>query len=392
MSELVQGRENRANIRRRLLASASALALTAIISSAKVARAEDASQPQLWIELGGQLSRLGDSQEVFSPEGIFDSRPTIFSPSQKFEKSPAHSIDEYGKISLQPTASDWTFSAAVRYGRSASNRHVRQQTNPEPFHKYFPTTPTQLVTIPPVAAKFAETKVRSSEDHLVLDFQAGKDVGLGLFGREGSSIVSVGVRFAQFHSQSNISIKSDPDWHFHYNYLSYPSAGFTNFKFVSGQRYHSNWASLSATRSFRGVGPSLSWAASAPFSGSQQNGELTVDWGANVALLFGRQKSRTHHQTTARYQTGGTVFHPDPRPAAIIGTPINTSHTRSRNVIVPNVGGSFGLSWRLQDFKVSMGYRADFFFGAMDGGIDSRKTYDRDFYGPYASITIGLGG
>ncbi len=45
---------------------------------------------------------------------------------------------------------------------------------------------------------------------LVLDFQAGKDVGLGLFGARGSSIVSLGVRFAQFTSTSNVMLKSDP--------------------------------------------------------------------------------------------------------------------------------------------------------------------------------------
>jgi len=61
-------------------------------------------------------------------------------------------------------------------------------------------------------------------------------------------------------------------------------------------------------------------------------------------------------------------------------------------VIVPNIGGFAGLSLRFPNAKVSFGYRADAFFGAMDGGIDARKTYDRDFYGPFATISIGLGG
>jgi hypothetical protein len=65
--------------------------------------------------------------------------------------------------------------------------------------------------------------------------------------------------------------------------------------------------------------------------------------------------------------------------------------TRSRNVTVPNVGGSIGLSWKLQNFKMSFGYRADFFFNAIDGGIDARKSENRAFYGPYASISVGLG-
>jgi hypothetical protein len=56
------------------------------------------------------------------------------------------------------------------------------------------------------------------------------------------------------------------------------------------------------------------------------------------------------------------------------------------------VGGFAGVSFRYSRAKLSLGYRADFFFGAMDGGIDTRATYDRNFYGPFATISIGLGG
>jgi hypothetical protein len=41
---------------------------------------------------------------------------------------------------------------------------------------------------------------------------------------------------------------------------------------------------------------------------------------------------------------------------------------------------------------MSVGYRADFFFGAMDTGLDTRDRETRSFYGPYASVSIGLGG
>jgi hypothetical protein len=30
------------------------------------------------------------------------------------------------------------------------------------------------------------------------------------------------------------------------------------------------------------------------------------------------------------------------------------------------------------------------FFGAMDVGIDARRTADRDFHGPFARISIGF--
>ena len=57
----------------------------------------------------------------------------------------------------------------------------------------------------------------------------------------------------------------------------------------------------------------------------------------------------------------------------------------------PMSAALLGLSWRVQDFKVSMGYRADFFFGAMDTGIDAAKKSNTTFNGPYASISVGLG-
>ncbi len=67
-------------------------------------------------------------------------------------------------------------------------------------------------------------------------------------------------------------------------------------------------------------------------------------------------------------------------------------HARSRGVIVPNVGGFAGLSVKYPNAKVSFGYKADFFFGAMDGGIDVRRTEDVGFHGPFATVSIGLGG
>ena len=63
---------------------------------------------------------------------------------------------------------------------------------------------------------------------------------------------------------------------------------------------------------------------------------------------------------------------------------------RSRSVTVPNLGGFAGLSLRYTNAKVSLGYRADFFFGAMDGGIDARKAANQSFHGPFATIALGL--
>jgi len=380
MSELIVVGNNQATFRRKLLTGASALALTAYVFSTGHVLAEDTDQPQVWVELGGQLSRLSDKQELFAPS-LMDVRPSYFSPSQKFEKPPLFSVDGLGKISIQPEGSNWVFDASIQYGRSTSNKHVIQQThNSYPFTEY--GTP---VTVIHYAVKFADTLSRNTEQHAILDFRAGRDVGLGMFGEDrGSSVVSVGVRFAQFSSRTNVTLKSNPDWAIEPKYVS-------GFK-IPMQNYHTNIAELTAARSFHGVGPSLSWSASAPVAGHSRDGELTLDWGINAAILFGRQKTRTHHQTTGRYHYWKYSGHSSAaRPITYKG-PATPDHVRSRSVTVPNVGGFAGISLRYPNAKVSFGYKADFFFGAMDGGIDVRRTEDVGFSGPFATVSIGLGG
>jgi hypothetical protein len=402
MSELINRHDNRATIRWKLLTGVSALALTVYVSSADIAKAEDTGQPQIWIELGGQLSRLDNGEEAFAPPLMAD-RASIFTPSQKLERPPLFSFEEEGKISFQPEDSDWVFSASVRYGHSASNRHVHQQSKPAPFSKYYHPSGDQSQSgkkvFQPLAARFAETNARTSEQHSILDFQVGKDVGLGLFGKGGStSVVNLGVRFAQFASKANIALKSNPEWRFNYRYFatyapSIPTSVVKAFyptttKIPRGGFYRGNAASLSASRSFHGLGPSVSWNASAPFAGKPQEGEISIDWGMNAALLFGRQRAKVHHQMTGRYHTADMGV--ANLPITYQPPPVNV--TRSRTVIVPNVGGFAGLSFRYADAKLSFGYRADLFFHAMDGGIGTRRSENRGFYGPFASVSVGIGG
>lgn len=403
MSELINTNDNRAVIRWKLLTGASALAMAMYVSGMAPARAEDAAHPQIWIELGGQLSRLQDSQEIYAPPFVALTPPD-FSPPQKAERPPLYGLDETAALTFQPLGSDWIFSASIRYGRASSGKKVHHQTYPGPDIAYnqvkftnnpVPTIITSLVT--PSGARFTDAEVKQTENQTVLDFQAGKDVGLGLFGRNASSSLEVGVRFAQFTSKSQIDLKEDPDWHFsaHPHTFVFPpnprkgKPGRTLILQYIDQVFHSYSGSLEADRNFHGVGPSVSWQASLPFAGNEQNGELAIDWGVNAAVLFGRQKVQLRHQTTTNYGYGyGPNYYSQKRVQI---SQRSTPHTRSRNVTVPNVGGSVGLSWKLQNFKMSLGYRADFFFNAIDGGIDTRKSEDRGFFGPYASISIGLG-
>ena len=150
-------------------------------------------------------------------------------------------------------------------------------------------------------------------------------------------------------------------------------------------------------RSFTGVGPSLSWDASSVVGGNAETGEISLDWGFNGALLFGRQKSKGSHRTIAyayiqRYfNANRPTYVPHSNGLGYSTTyRTNVPHDRSRSVIVPNLGAFAGISFRQGAAKVSFGYRADFFFGAVDDGVDARHIVDRNFYGPFATISIGL--
>src|SRR6185437_16017701 len=158
---LIQTDKDR-NTRWRLLTEASALALIGYIGTLSVANAEDNDRPTVWIELGGQLSRLENSQEVYSPPFV-SLTPSEFSPPQKAERPPRYGTDESVMLILEPQGSDWTFSASLRYGRSSNTKHARQQSNPayytvySKFHRssygvYRQHTNQQLIK--PIAARF----------------------------------------------------------------------------------------------------------------------------------------------------------------------------------------------------------------------------------------------
>lgn len=396
MSELIQKHESRDATRWMLLAGVSTLALTLYISSVGIARAEDRDRPQVWVEVGGQLSRLQNGQQLFEPPFVALT-PSGFSPPQNAEKPPRYGINGTAALIFQPKGMDWNFSASIDYGRASSNKHDHHQTYPSAFVAYQRNKNTGAIVyrnVQPFTGRFTDAVAKQSETHAIVDFRAGKDVGLGLFGEEGASSLNVGVRFAQFQSKSRASLAEDPDWHFSPHV--YPFGNF--YRQNVFQPYHTYAGAFHADRSFHGIGPSLSLTGSKRFAGSAEHGSLTLDWGASGSLLFGRQKARTQHHTTALYHAPGVGAlggdHPGVRTTLYRHPTDGVAYynTRSRSVVVPNIGAFAGLSVKYPNAKVSFGYKADFFFGAMDGGIDVRRTEDVGFHGPYASVSIGLGG
>lgn len=389
MSELINKQHR--DFRRQLLIGVSALSLLVSVAAISEAVAEDSSRPTVWVELGGQLERIEGTGEIFSaPFMTLEPTPLPYLKASPLDaqRAPRFAVGEEAKLTFEPEGTNWVFSAAVRYGRSNGNKLVKHQTNIYGPHGQFGPGCYPSSCIPAMtsangtAARLVKTFAKHNESHAVLDFMAGKDVGLGLFGNRGRAVVSMGVRYAQFSAKSDVKVYARPNVEF-YNFFTT-----SDFYIFNVSKFNEYTMFANSQRSFHGVGPSFKLDASIPLAGNADGASFAFDWGVNGAILFGRQRATTHHQTMAsgyrarnKYQKYTQLYAPPPNDSS-----------RSHSVVVPNIGGFAGLSLNFPNAKVSVGYRGDFFFGATDIGIDARKQDKLSFYGPFATISVGLGG
>lgn len=381
MSELIQY-GNHANIRWKLLTGASVLVLAA--SWAGLAHAEDGDHSTVWIELGSQLERVDSQQEVFAPPFFANAPASVLAPMLDAQRAPRYTIGGEGKLTFTPEGSDWVFSAAVRYGRSNASRHKHHETN----HPTVPLTISGNIVTAPYSHfnEFGDGQSKLASSHTILDFRVGKDVGLGMFGGGGTSVFNAGVRFAQFSSRMDVTLHARPV------YGSLPTFGSPGVYNFHSRYLSNNTAVIQAWRNTHAIGPALSWDASLPVAGNPSRTSVTVDWGVNAAVLFGRQKATVHHQTSGAYFNGFLAggYGSNAKVSSYVHGPYD--HERSRSVTIPNIGGFAGVSVKFPNAKVSLGYRADFFFNALDTGLDTHKSATIGFYGPFASVSVGLGG
>ncbi len=184
----------------------------------------------------------------------------------------------------------------------------------------------------------------------MVDFEVGQDVGLGMFGMNGSSILSAGLRYAHFEATTNVA---------------------ANFYFSSGDLYFIE--GLKEKRTFSGVGPVISWDASAPFFNS--DGPFSFDFGVAGAVLFGTHSARLD--------------------LSYSGVPFS-SFKRSKTITVPSFDAYAAISYHCVDCgaSASLGYRVDSFFNVFDGAGfgPSGSDTDRIFHGPYLSVKFDTGG
>jgi hypothetical protein len=374
MNELCNTTNQAAKIRKTLFTTASALAFAAYGGNAQAA---DNDRPTVWIEGGWHFESVTGESDPFVPPLDAYNRANGLASFVTLEQQLGRTYGGEGSISFQPKGSDWVLTVSGRYGRVHT---VRRFLDKKAISAPGPLKDWIRGTIIPTTNLYAEGSVSNSESHAILDFQVGKDIGIGFLGHGTDSIISFGARYAQMSAKSKGNIDAHPDAVFEQRTIN----------ILGNQKYriytpgHGSVSSENRADSLRALGPSISMKNTTGLLGTVDDGQLALDWGVNAAVLFGRQKANISHQSTVIIKNGHYT-------GAVIPYP-HVTRSRSRTVTIPNIGGFAGLSFRFINAKISAGYRADFFFGAKDSGLDTRNTSDVGFHGPYATISIGLGG
>jgi hypothetical protein len=312
----------RARLRWRLLASVSAVALFVSVGFHRKAHAEEPAplpvvDPGRWqIAFEGQLTVYGGGDTVWSCDcsGV----PLTIGP------------DYGGDIGISITRvmenGGWLASFGVRYGRSA-------ETDESDRYGSYPV--------------FFGSNASHVEQHGIVDFAVGRDVGLGTFGLPGAaSTITAGLRIAHF--------QADTDVGYSISIYGYATSAPGKIK-----------------RNFTGAGPRLAWNGSVPI---KRNPAFSFDWGVAGAILFGRQEADFSFSSPGGYVT--------------------SAYARKKSVVVPNVEAFAALSWQLPETsaRFSAGYRIDAYFNVIDGGQEEPDSIDRIIHGPFARFTIELDG
>jgi len=298
------------------------------------------------------------------------------------------------RLLYRPTES-WRIAAGVRYGRANSGTtriHGQEAAGPKqcafppssPLAKYcdFSDDPNRLYLPPKYATNWSDASARDREEQFFADFSVGKELGLGSQGR---SMVSAGVRYANFKSATDASIDGIPDWNLPAGWLKY-SAYYPQY----AATHHHYRADITERREFKGAGPTIAWEGAQPLLGNKGTGRVDVDWSLAGGVLFGKQKTQALGTQGSSYFSGKYVEQVAARPQPVVAA-VDIAE-RSKSVSVPMLDLSIGLSYEIQRIKVGAGYRWERYYNVLDAGYAEHKSYDRTIDGPYFKIAVGFGG
>jgi len=340
------------------------------------------------VELSGDYGRISGGKEILVPATV-----ALFPADHPYPLGGQNELDSIGaggiKFTYKPQPNGWSVSAGVRYGRALANTEEHPKWavrggyqlhgDSDTPEKYFNPSTVNMYN-------YATTTSTNEESHTVADFDVGRDVGLGSIPMLANSKINFGVRYMKLRSTSEATLHGRPDTYF-------PPEDVLKY----GAHFHRFHGTLDASRSFEGAGPAVSWDGSMKLVGDEAaNGQVDVDLGLGGAVLFGRQKAVTSGNVHGDYQV---AFLAAFRPPLGHGPRYTASYydqsfgdNRTKTVTVPGLSANLGLSYSTGGFKLSGGYRVERYFDAIDGGITERKTYDRQYDGPYFKVSFGFGG
>ncbi|HET9160139.1 MAG TPA: TonB-dependent receptor, partial [Caulobacteraceae bacterium] len=339
----------------------------------------------LTVEIGGAVTRFDAPNEPVAPAFV----ESFTSPDLHFPLETQQEDLDWGDgrevaITWAPTGTPWSVSAAFRHAETNGRATVligKQATGGLKF-------PQSLIDANPFLApyqsyvpggmNYVRDDVRDREEHTLVDFFVGREVGLGSFAK---SRLKLGLRYAQFKSSTRMDLGG-------VNGMPDLEDGVIVYQYYT--QFHQYAGTAAADRKFTGAGPMLSWDASKALLGDDETGRVSLEAGVSGAVLFGNQEATATYETVdtlkRRRNVSGYMTILSTDPAASGG------HARSGSATVYSLGANLGLSYAVGRMKVSGGYRIDRFYNVLDGGVNTPKDEDRTIDGPYFKIAVGFGG
>lgn len=353
---------------------------------------EAANSGRFTVELGGQLFRpQSASGETYRP-GFIDQFDPAIDPTGKQDGKFSWDAGGGLRVIYAPDA-DWRFSAGARLGERRRNTQSTLQGETLQTCRFEApcdgSVPTSAGNGYVSRTNYGRSDVKQSEDHLLADFQVGRDIGIGGSMR---GTVSAGLRYARFKSHTKLALGGTPDWQLPVD--CFDGSLFGNCgKYEKPATRDEYGAEMNAHSKFSGFGPVLAWDASNRLFGSEASGQLDLDWSVSGGVLFGKQKADVEGVESAAYFRAGVqqqLKEGDTKPITSSTTPFHDQ--RSKSATVATLGLGLGLRYRIGGTSLGAGYRWERYFDATDNGIAARKTYDQTLDGPYLDVRVGFGG
>jgi hypothetical protein len=342
----------------------------------------------LQVELGGSLGRHDAPYSPVHSAGDFTGN---LDPARIQNQDLA--LGEGGEVRLtySPSGSPWSVSGALRFGKTKGHNTISEEHRgegvcgfPAPYDAVYcaPDNPLAQYLV-----KYDNDRVRGDvfnyEKHMLVDFEIGRDVGMGMAGGLASR-VSGGLRYAEFESDTRLRTKGVPDGHIPQPWFNGPG---DPAKYATHTFYRTD---LVGQREFKGFGPTLTWDVSKMLAETRNGGSFDLDASITGGVLFGK------HRTTVGGTETATLYSGPVYPESLVpdgpATPTQQPAPRSTSATVPLLSLELGVSYKIERAKLSTGYRWERYFDVLDAGFDNERDADRTIDGPYFKIAVGFGG